>query len=203
MTTLDGKIEGVEGFVFIFFFILYLVYLFKFKEFPKKDEKAIEKGAFLVEKLNKANAKELGIAAISLVFIIYAAKFVVSSTLDIATTLGVPANIISVTLIALGTSLPELVVAISALKKGLNELLIGNIIGSNMMNILLIGGVSSMIKPLVVNPISMYLTIPTMILFTGVTMYFMRSRRQLVKWEGTLLLSMYIIFIVAVWLIAF
>ena len=201
---LNGAISRFEGIILIVLFFAYLLYLFKFQQLPKKEEKVIEKGGFKIKsKLNKATFKELAISAVSLVFLIYAAKLVVQSATDIATVLAVPVNVIAVTMIALGTSLPELVVGISALRKGMSEMLIGNIMGSNIMNILLIGGLSSVIKPLLVNSYSLLLTIPVMILLTALLMWFMRSQRNLVRWEGITLMTVYVLFIVAAWIFVF
>lgn len=197
---LDGVVSRLEGIILLFFFLLYLIYLFKFKKLPKKEEAAIEKGGFkLQSKLNKATFKELTIAALSLVGLIYSAKFVVSSSTDIAVALGVPLNVIAVTMIALGTSLPELVVAISTLKKGLNDLLIGNVLGSNIINILLIGGLGAIIQPLTVNFYSVLISLPALILIMSMLMFFMRTKHQLVKYEGIILIAFYVIFIVTVW----
>jgi len=196
---IDGVISRVEGVISIFLFFLYLVYLFKLEPFTKKEEKQIEKGAFHVSKINKAHLKELGIAGLSLIFLIYSAKIVVTSATAIASVIGVPSNIISVTLIALGTSLPELSVAFSSLKKGMKDLLIGNIIGSNISNILLIGGVASLIHPLAINNYSILFTIPVMIVLTAMIMYFMKTQKKIVRWEGIVLLSVYLAFVISVW----
>ena len=98
--------------------------------------------------------------------IFYGAKFVVPSAAEIAQHFKIPQDIIGLVLLAIGTSLPELFVSISAVKKGLSNILIGNILGSNIANLLFIGGISAIISPLAVNTISLYYTIPFMILIS-------------------------------------
>ncbi len=197
---IDGIISRTEGLILLILFALYLIYIFKLEPFTKKEEKQIEKGAFFLTKINKAHLKELGIAAVSLIFLIYSAKLVVTSATGIAEFLGVPSNIIAVTLIALGTSLPELSVAFSSLKKGMKDLLIGNILGSNITNVLLIGGVASLIRPIGINFYSIFFTIPVMVVLTSLIILFMRTQKQIVKWEGAVLLGIYVLFMAGVWI---
>lgn len=78
----------------------------------------------------------------------FGADFVVDNSVEVAQILGISEKIIGLTIIAIGTSLPELVSSITAVRKGENDLAIGNIIGSNIFNILLILGIASVIKPI-------------------------------------------------------
>ena len=125
------------------------------------------------------------------------------SAAEIAQHFKIPQDIIGLVLLAIGTSLPELFVSISAVKKGLSNILIGNILGSNIANLLFIGGISAIISPLAVNTISLYYTIPFMILMTFMLMIFIRAHWILRMFEGLMLLIMYILFIISLTLFFF
>ncbi|MBL7100469.1 MAG: calcium/sodium antiporter [Nanoarchaeota archaeon] len=131
------------------------------------------------------------------VAIFYGAKYLIPSAANIATYFKVPQDIIGLVFIAIGTSLPELFVCLAALKKGLNNILVGNILGSNIANILFIGGVSAIITPLSINVISLYYTIPFMILMTFMFLNFIRIHWLLRMFEGLILLFLFILFIVS------
>jgi len=129
--------------------------------------------------------------------IYYGAKYVVPSAVNIAYYFKVPQDIVGIILLAIGTSLPELFVSLTALKKGLSNIMLGNIIGSNISNILVIGGISAMITPLSVNFISLYYAIPFMILMTLLLINFVRTNWLLRIFEGLLLFIMYVLFLIS------
>lgn len=129
--------------------------------------------------------------------IFYGAKYVVPAAANIAYYFKVPEDIVGLVLISLGTTLPELSVSLSAVKKGLNHILIGNILGSNIANILFIGGIAAIIHPLAINKISLYYTIPFLVLMTFMLLSFIRSHWILRMFEGLILLILYILFIIS------
>lgn len=129
--------------------------------------------------------------------IFYGAKYLIPSAANIATHFKVPEDIVGLVLISLGTTLPELTVSLTALKKGLGNILIGNVLGSNIANLLFIGGISAIIHPLAINTVSLYYTIPFMILMTFMLLTFIRLHWILRMFEGLILLSLYILFILS------
>jgi len=141
--------------------------------------------------------KNVSLLIIGGIAIFYGAKYLIPSAVNISVYFKIPEDIVGLVLIALGTSLPELFVCLTALKKGLGNILIGNIIGSNIANILFIGGVSAIIHPLSINTISLYYTIPFMILMTFMLLTFIRSHWILRMFEGLILLTLYILFIIS------
>ena len=104
---------------------------------PEEEEQA-EEGPF---------AKELGLLAIGAVLIAVGADLLVDNGTLIAQALGVPESVIALTFVALGTSLPELVTAITSLAKGHGALSLGNVIGANVFNLVLVSGVSATVAP--------------------------------------------------------
>lgn len=169
--------------------------------FPKKERKEATK----IRESYKAKkefqefkgllVKDLLIFVISTAAIIYGASMLVSESIWIAGSLGISTTIIGFTIIAIGTSLPELMVTIKSALKGFNEMAIGNILGSNIANILLILGVSSIIHPISVDGSVLTLTAPFMILVSGALIFMMRTKWKIEKKEGFFLLLIYAIFI--------
>ena len=139
--------------------------------------------------------KNLGIILLSTVAIWFGANLLVESALFFANLLKIPDSVIGLSLVALGTSLPELGVALSAARKGLGNIVAGNIIGSNIANIFLIVGITGMITPLTITTSGIVISTGFMILMTGLFLLFIRSRWQLERMEGILLLTLYVMFL--------
>ena len=136
--------------IFIAFIIYTIVMARKGEEFDKEDNdeepKDVEENKGKFSTLKDSVAVILGIVALK-----FGGDFVVDNAVKVATILGLSEKIISVTILAIGTSLPELVTSVSAAAKGKSDIAIGNILGSNIFNMLLIIGVSAAIKPIVYN----------------------------------------------------
>jgi cation:H+ antiporter len=122
-------------------------------------------------------------------------NLVVNNAIEIANILGVSEKIIGLTIIAAGTSLPELATSMVAAFKKNTDIAVGNIIGSNIFNIFLILGVSSMVKPIQYNPSfnsEMYLLAGgTVLLFIGM---FTGQKKKLDRWEAALLLVIFLVY---------
>lgn len=141
----DGVIGRVDGVIFLFIMVSYLLFLFTSAKEDLEDE--IDES--LTEKFNWG--KTIVFLLIGFILTIGGANFVVESGTNIARSLDVSEWIIGLFLISLGTSLPELVVSLVAVKKGHADMSIGNIIGSNVANFSMVLGASSLIKPLTVS----------------------------------------------------
>jgi cation:H+ antiporter len=142
-----GKIENLvtrnDGFIILLFFGVFIYYLFSIM--CNKTDEDIDEEA----KYNKT--KSFIFTSLGIVGIIVGSNFVVDNATKLATILGVTERIISLTVIAFGTSLPELVTSIVATRKNEQEILVGNIVGSNLFNIGIVLGL----------PIAMFGTIPS------------------------------------------
>ncbi|CAI6144530.1 MAG: Inner membrane protein YrbG [uncultured Sulfurimonas sp.] len=141
----DGVIGRVDGIIFLLLMISYLIFLFT----SSKDDLKGEIDESLTQKFNWS--KTLVLLTIGFIFTIGGANFVIESGTSIARSLEVSEWIIGLFLISLGTSLPELIVSLVAIKKGNADMSIGNIIGSNVANFSMVIGASSLIHPLIVN----------------------------------------------------
>jgi cation:H+ antiporter len=141
----DGEISRADGIILLLVMASYLLFLFK----DSKEDLEDEIDESLAVKFQWG--KTILLLAIGFLLTIGGANFVVESATNIARSLDVSEWIIGLFLISLGTSLPELVVSLVAVKKGNAEMSIGNIIGSNVANFSMVLGASSLIKPLGVN----------------------------------------------------
>jgi cation:H+ antiporter len=128
--------------------------------------------------------------------IMFGAKYMVDASIWIARHFDVPDSVIGLTVVAIGTSLPELSVAVSAARKGRGEIVVGNVLGSNVANTLLIIGVSGSISTLPVSEDSVIYTLPVMLFFSLACLSFIGGNWRLGRREGVIALSSYIIFMV-------
>ncbi|MEA1919901.1 MAG: calcium/sodium antiporter [Campylobacterota bacterium] len=145
----DDEISRFDGVLFLLMMAAYLLFLFT----DSKEDLGGEIDEDLIkEKFNWA--KTVLLLAVGFVLTIGGAHFVIESGSNIARTFGVSEWIIGIFLISLGTSLPELVVSIVAVKKGHADMSIGNIIGSNVANFSMVLGGASLLAPLHVNMIA-------------------------------------------------
>ncbi len=132
--------------------------------------------------------------------IYFGASYNVESIIQLSTLLGIGTEVIAVTAVALGTSLPELVVSITAVRRGNIDMAIGNIQGSNIFNILAVMGIPGLITNLELTPILTQFSLPLMMLATFLYLAFVLPGKGLKKWMGALLLGIYIFFVVRLYL---
>lgn len=135
--------------------------------------------------------KQWTVFAFSGIIVFFSARFLVISAENLATEFGVSSAIVGLTAIAIGTSLPELTVSIAAVMKGHGSLLVGNIIGSNIANLLLVGGVTALIAPLTIEPKLLHIALPGMLFFSFLFLVFMRINWKITRYEGAFFLILY------------
>lgn len=137
-----NRLSGLEGVGFWALFVVYLVYLYVMSQRNESDPAEDEKP------MNRPVWQCLILLVISAIMIIKGSDLIVSGATDIAKVIGLSDRIIGLTIVAFGTSLPELVTCITAARKNKADLAIGNIVGSNIFNILFVLGTASLITPI-------------------------------------------------------
>ena len=182
---LDFKITSTEGIILLTIYLAYLAYSIKIHKSHDKHKKA------------KLKPSSILLFFIGLTGIIYAAKYLISSSTVIMSSLGISEAIIGFILIAIGTSLPELATSIVAARKGKTDLMIGDIIGSNTFNSLVVLGASSFMGT--VSAPSSFITtaLPSMLLLTVFLAYVVYDKK-ITKLEGATLLTLYIIILTVI-----
>ena len=149
----SGGIERIDGIILVILFALFIAYtiFMGIRESKEEIEKEIheeEESKEMIEPERFGVLKAIALIAGGIVALKYGGDLVVNAACEVARVLGISEKVISLTIIAIGTSLPELVTSVMAAFKGESDIAIGNIIGSNIFNILLILGVGAIITPM-------------------------------------------------------
>lgn len=178
-------LSRMDGMILLVFFVLFLLYVYKqLKRDPEKTE---------VKTVELSNAKVWGLIIIGLAGLVIGGRLVVTSAVDMATAMGVSEKLIGLTIVAAGTSLPELATTVVAALKKNNDIAVGNIIGSNIFNIFFILGVSAVVRPI---PFDVIFNNDLYLLFGGTILLFLTmftfGKKQLDRWEAGILLAIYV-----------
>ena len=180
-------ISSIEGIILLIIMVAYIIYLIYT---TRKSGNANE-----VEKPKYSLPKSIIFILIGLIGIILGGDLVVDSASAIAIALGMSETLVGLTIVAIGTSLPELVTPLTALKKGENELIIGNVIGSNIFNILFVLGASSAISAIPLDS-SMLIDVIFMVLVTTICFIFGKTQDKFDKKEGAILVALFVIYMI-------
>lgn len=179
-----GKVDGL---ILLLFFIIFLAYNF-YLMISSKEEEELE--------IKNYTPLVATLAFISgLILLIIGGKFIVDSAIKIASGFGVSERIISLTIVALGTSLPELATSIVAAMKKNSDLAIGNVIGSNIFNIFFILGISTSISPITMMPGS-NLEIGVNIVASLLLLIFIARKQRVERWQGVVMAGVYGIYLI-------
>lgn len=143
--------------------------------------------------------KSVLLVLIGLAGIIWGGDLVVDSACEIAVQYGLSQTFIGLTIVAMGTSLPELVTSMVAARKGENDLALGNVVGSNIFNILLILGASAAISPITIDGEAV-LDMLILIVMSAIAYLFTRSKGELSKKEGAAFIVMYAVYFIYIYL---
>ncbi len=203
----DRQVTAPEGALLFIGYFVYLAYTVstRKKEVKREKEEVATETKELKKELTEKEEDKKRKAGLSLnviiilivsgLFIYFGASYTVQSLIKIAEILSISPSIVAMTAVALGTSLPELVVSIRAVLKKKYEIAIGNIFGSNIFNILVVTSVPSFFKTLSVDITTFTIGIPFII---GVTILFIFSgiSKKIHNWEGIFYLLIYVLFIV-------
>ncbi len=158
------------------------------------DELLAEVDEFLDDDEGITTGKELLRTLVGLAGVIGGAQATVWGASEIADILELGEGFVAVTLVALGTSLPELVTAIAAARKNEHDLIVGNLLGSNLFNSLGVGGIAAVIGPgQLVDTDLATIAVGSMLIVAFGAWAFLASGRRLVSWESLLLLAVYVI----------
>ncbi|MDD4469064.1 MAG: calcium/sodium antiporter [Acholeplasmataceae bacterium] len=186
---IDGVIfsglSRIDGLVLLSFFIIFIYYSFgiaKQQESPDDCE---------IKNLNLV--KSIFYIVIGLIGLVVGGNWIVSGAIKLASGFGISESLIGLTVVAIGTSLPELATSAIAAYKKQTDIAIGNVVGSNIFNIFWILGISSVIRPLPFNPANnidfLIMIIATVILFI---IMFIGKKRIIERWQGIAMISIYV-----------
>jgi cation:H+ antiporter len=186
-----AQLSRIEGIILLCFFLIFLAYIFGIaRELPglcdtHEHPKSISLPAAAV------------MVAAGLIFLIGGGKAVVEGAVRMAAAAGLSQAFIAATVVAVGTSLPELAASVAAAVKKKPDIAVGNVVGSNIFNIFLILGISAVLRPLPIEPVLM-VGLWAGILSAALLFFcmFIGKRHQLERWQGCIFLILYIIYLV-------
>ena len=188
-----NQITRSDAIVILLFFTIFIYYLITLAK-QKREKNEDEKPKFKL-------GKSLILVAIGLVGIIFGSNMVVNNASSIATKLGLSERIIALTIIAFGTSLPELVTTIVSSRKGEQDLLLGNIIGSNIFNACVVLGIPVAIYGTITQESFNYIDLIVLIGSALLLFIFAETKRTVTRFEGILMLLMFMAYYVLVFII--
>ena len=203
---LFGKFDLWMGLVLLFGFVVYMVInVLNMKKNPSEESHEEELEITEEEPATKGGLiKDIVMLVVSALVIAVGADLLVNNAIVIAEMLNVPQTIISLTIVALGTSLPELVTAITSLMKGHGALSLGNIIGANIFNLVLVSGAAISINPFDVPADATFMgmnasfvfDLPLVFLVMGIMTIPTIIKGKLQRWQGISLLCLYVAYCV-------
>lgn len=184
MDEIIGNIGRISGMLLILIFMVYIIYLI----FDAKKNMSKKEETKYIWPLWKC----ILLIIIGLLFVICGGQAVVCSSKELAQSMGMSETLIGLTIVAIGTSLPELVTSIVAARKGETELAVGNVIGSNIFNLLFILGISSVISPIAVNAASVYDLI-ILVVVSVITYLFSMKQKAIKRSRGMIMIFIYLV----------
>ena len=194
-----NQITRSDAIVILLFFSIFLYYLINLAKKKDLDEKKEQKE--LIEKPKHSMIKSLLFVGLGLAGIIIGSDFVVHNAINIAETIGISERVISLTIIALGTSLPELVTTIVSAGKGEQDLLLGNIIGSNIFNICVVLGVPVTIFGTITPKSFTTLDILALVGSAIILFIFALTKKTITRLEGLLMFIAFLVYYVLVFFV--
>ena len=192
LLAIDGeRIVRWEGLALVVGLVGYILLTYRN---TRAHDRAVEKDYSAELPANLSLTACLGLIAIGLVGLVKGADFIVFSAEQIATSLGVSQRIIGLTIVALGTSLPEIVTCVVAARRGHPDIAIGNVVGSNIFNILCVVGVATGFTPrgeLLFDKQTLFFDIPVMMAAGVIILPILRTGHCITRREGGFLLALY------------
>jgi cation:H+ antiporter len=182
-----NTISRTEGILLLLFFSVFLYYII---EVARNNRNSV-----VAETTEKKWGKNIAFTLGGLAAIIFGGDLVVDNSIKIAYSFGMSETLVGLTIVAVGTSLPELVTSVTAAIKKQSEIALGNIVGSNIFNIFFVLGASSVISPLPVDG-KILIDVILMLILTIVLFVFSRTEFKIAKSEGGILAVAYIAYMV-------
>ena len=202
----DGKVVFVETLLLLAIYAIYLWYALVGDDHDKDEDalppKVKRRRGFLnfgglfeaQHKVNKIKAKDLAFLVLGAALLFVGAKYLVDSVISLSQIFDIAPTVIAIGAVALGTSLPELLVSVKAALQKKSDVVLGNVFGSNVFNLLGVVGIPGLFGTLYLDSITLYLGLPVLLAATFIFVIVGISRRIHI-WEGAMFLVLYIFFI--------
>ena len=190
----DRVLSRMDGFMLLLVLLAYLVWVFrsghpeeiKNSQGPR-DSMATSEGA-----ASLLNVKDIGQVALGSAFLVLGGYCIVKGAVEVASALGISEVIIGLTVVAIGTSLPELATSLVAAMRQEVDIAVGNIIGSNIFNLTAIFGTTAIVRPIMIPETVLSRELAGVVFMSLLLLPILRNGWQIKRWEGALLLTAYI-----------
>lgn len=193
----DGEASRIDGIVLVIGLLSYIG--FTFWEAKHEEDTVHETFSAQVSPApERSTMASIGLVLAGLAMLVVGGHLLVTAAVTLATKLGVSEATIGLTIVAIGTSLPEAATSIVAAARGRGDIAVGNVIGSNLFNILGILGITALVTPLTPGSITQ-VDLGTMLIVTVLTAVFILTHRSIGRYEGSFLVAAYIAY--TAWLI--
>jgi len=207
LCAIDGVITRIEALIMIIIYFLYLMLIIK-------SERKIEQAKYKIEYYEKEELEqdyfepmEIALKTVSikqdflifligLIILLVSAEITILSAIDLANELNIPKNVIGILIVSIGTSIPELTADLTALRRRSEGIAVGDILGSNICDILLATGSGAIISEFNVPPIILLFDIPMLFIALGLTYYFLWTESFLKKWEAVFLIGFFSFYVI-------
>ncbi len=188
----NGTVSRVEAFLLLAMLVLFVGVLFRTSdEYLDVEEEFSREFAFGATPALKA----LAFVAVGIAGLVVGAKLLISGAIGIAVAYEVSERVIGLTMVAVGTSLPELAASAVAAMKRHGDIALGNVIGSNVFNVLCILGTTALVQPIAIEVPSAHLDLAVMLGLSVLVWPFLATRMRLDRWEGAVLFALYGLYI--------
>jgi len=196
----ENIISRTDGIILLLFFGVFMYYtLYEFGEYNKQREAKLDKKEekIIINKATKKKIlKNLVIAIIGIAMVFLGSDLIVNNAVEIARGFKISETFIGIAIIGIGTSMPEVFTTIAAVKKNRINIAIGNLIGSNMFNTLLILGVSSIVSPIALPSSLLLIDCAVFISVCAVMILFTKRKFEISRLEGLVLIMIYVIYMI-------
>ncbi len=195
LLVLDGDLGFLDGAILFSFLLVFLAYCLRT---ARKLEADAGHGSSMMA--SSSRPRDLFLVLVGIAGLGVGAEMMVRSAVILARAFGISELVIGISVVAIGTSLPELAASGLSAFKGHAELSIGNVLGSNIFNILFVLGVCPMIRPMAIDPSLLRMQLPVMLVFSIGLIPLLGHRYKICRWKGLLLLGGYLVFIIGIFL---
>ena len=182
LSFINSSFSYINGIFFLLCLVVYILYAINSKKIN------------IEERIEKISIKEPLILIVSIILLDLGSKYTVKSIIELSKQLNIATGIIAATVVALGTSLPELLVSVTAAKKGKLDIAVGNIVGSNIFNAFGVLGISSILGTIHIDNTTKYVGIPFMVASTIILGFILQNKRMS-RWVGFILVIFYFFFV--------
>ncbi len=181
---LDGKITRIDGIALI---VVYFIYYFRLFHKERIGEK-------IKKKFSKHIKKDILFLIIGIIIVIFSSELVVDNSISFAENFGIRQSFVGIIIIGLGTSLPELALALNAIRKKASGLSVGNLIGSNIFDMLIPIGMGATISELKIEKNLIFFDLPFLFVLSFMVLFFFYKKKGLQKIEAAILVGLFVLY---------